>query len=246
MSRPTISQRLFNNSLHRATATSISSTSCSLCSRNTILSSSLRSFSSSSVANSSLSPSESSKPGIFGRLKETITEKVMGKFDQRKAKSMDEKFSSFVSEMLKMKKYSLQNHYEFMKKNAEESGATGWKSKLPGVSEQMGIAELKQNIAVMEVIKPEHRANYKLIDREAKINIATLANKSVSDVNFLLQQFEQSVMIHEWLSARKAKNLPIPHNQPEMIKLMRADPPKTPDSIIRKMMQKQKRAARKR
>jgi len=162
-----------------------------------------------------------SSPGLLS----SLSSRLSGVVDERRAVSADAKFSGMVSDMLAVAKYRLSEHLRFMETTAADAGVSGWKSYMPGVSGQAGVEELKRMLAILHAFTPAEQSDASSIGRDARLRVATATQRTVADVNFVLRQFSGAVMVHQWLHSRKARGLPLPATQTELSNMMAVDKP---------------------
>lgn len=133
-----------------------------------------------------------------------------------------------------VRKFHLENFYTMVKSSAEDAGITGWKSMIPGATNQAGAAELKKSLSILEALTAAERADSSLIDRLVKIRAAETAKATVTDVNLLLKQFHSAGVVHSWLHSRAKKGEPLPDSQAQLAQWIQRDRPPQAQAIQRK------------
>ncbi|CAI5737247.1 unnamed protein product [Hyaloperonospora brassicae] len=158
--------------------------------------------------------------GVFSSLKETVS----GKLEERSQHKQGEAYKQQMIELSQKDKFDLNGFYDHLKKNAEASGASGWRSMIPGVSTMSAVQQMKAFMTILESMDPEYRENPRLINGKIKRQISEKAGHSPEEINNMLRNYEQLSALHIWLSKRVARGLRIPETLDETTELVREDP----------------------
>jgi signal recognition particle GTPase len=111
------------------------------------------------------------------------------------------------------------------------SGATGWRSKLPGQGIMAETKSLRESIDMLKQFTTDELADHKVIQAEQKQRVAASMNKSITDVNWLLNQYQQQRVLQQWCVRRVSKGRKLPDDQTEMYYMLIEDKPAVPESM---------------
>ncbi|KAG2788229.1 hypothetical protein JG687_00000667 [Phytophthora cactorum] len=171
---------------------------------------------------------------VFSNIKKTVS----GKLEERNQHKQEEAYKQQMIELSQKDKFDLNGFYDHLKKNAEASGASGWRSMIPGVSSMTAVQQMKTFMTILESMEPEYRENPRLINGKIKRKISEKAGQSPEDINNMLRNYEQLSALHVWLVKRVERGLSIPETLDETTELVRQDPTGFP---ARKFRMKQRR-----
>lgn len=111
-------------------------------------------------------------------------------------------------------------------------GATGWKAKLPGMSGLLDQVEpIKKTMSIIDKFTPVQQQDIKLIDADTRLRVATENGMTVTDINWMLQQYKNQKVLQQWVASRLQRGLKLPSSQEEMHWLMIEDRPKIPQEM---------------
>ncbi|KAL3668824.1 hypothetical protein V7S43_006117 [Phytophthora oleae] len=167
-----------------------------------------------------------------------IRKSVSGKLEERNQHKQEEAYKQQMIDLSQKEKFDLNGFYEHLQKNAEASGASGWRSMIPGVSSMTAVQQMKAFMAILESMEPEHRENPRLINGKIKRKISEKAGHSPEEINNMLRNYEQLSALHIWLVKRVERGLRIPESLDETTELVRQDPTGFP---AKKFRMKQRR-----
>uniref|UniRef100_A0AAV1TKI1 Signal recognition particle SRP54 subunit M-domain domain-containing protein n=1 Tax=Peronospora matthiolae TaxID=2874970 RepID=A0AAV1TKI1_9STRA len=167
--------------------------------------------------------------GVFSSLKETVSSKL----EERSQHKQEEAYKQQMIELSQKDKFDLNGFYDHLKKNAEASGASGWRSMIPGVSTMSAVQQMKAFMAIVESMDPEYRENPRLINGKVKRQISEKVGHSPEEINNMLRNYEQLSALHLWLLKRAARGLRIPETLDETTELVRQDPTGFPTKKFR-------------
>ncbi|CAI5744568.1 unnamed protein product [Peronospora destructor] len=172
--------------------------------------------------------------GVFSNIKKTVS----GKLEKRNQQKQGESYKQQMIELSEKDKFDLNGFYDHLKKNAEASGASGWRSMIPGVSTMTAVQQIKTSMAILESMEPEHREDPRLINGKVKRKISEKAGHSPEEINNMLRNYEQLSALHSWIRKRVERGLCIPESVDETTELVRQDPTGFP---AKKFRMKQRR-----
>ncbi|KAF1334519.1 Chorismate mutase, partial [Globisporangium splendens] len=141
--------------------------------------------------------------GVFDSLKNTVTSKM----EERNQVKQEEAYRQQMHDLAYSKSFDLDAFYVQLKKNADASGLSGWKSMIPGVSSMQ-----------------QYRENPHLINGKVKRQIAEKSGHTPEEINTMLRQYEQLSALRLWLVKRVERGLSIPDSMEETTELVRQDP----------------------
>ncbi|KAG6594222.1 chorismate mutase [Phytophthora cinnamomi] len=171
---------------------------------------------------------------VFSSIKKTVS----GKLEERNQHKQEEAYKQQMIELSQQDKFDLNGFYDHLKKNADASGATGWRSMIPGVSTMTAVQQMKAFMAILDSMEPEYRENPRLINGKVKRKISEKAGHSPEEINNMLRNYEQLSALHIWLVKRVERGLRIPETMAETTELVRQDPTGFP---AKKFRMKQRR-----
>ncbi|CAH0482649.1 unnamed protein product [Peronospora belbahrii] len=172
--------------------------------------------------------------GVFSNIKKTVS----GKLEERNKLKQEESYKQQMIDLSQQEKFDLNSFYEHLKKNAEASGASGWRSMIPGVSTMTAVQQIKTSMTILESMEPEYRENPRLINGKVKRKISEKAGHSPEEINNMLRNYEQLAALHTWLTKRVERGLCIPESLDETTEFVRQDPTGFP---AKKFRMKQRR-----
>ncbi|KAE9016302.1 hypothetical protein PR003_g14031 [Phytophthora rubi] len=171
---------------------------------------------------------------VFSNIKKTVS----GKLEERNQLKQGEAYKQQMIELSQKEKFDLNGFYDHLKKNADASGATGWRSMIPGVSTMTAVQQMKVFMTILESMEPEYRESPRLINGKAKRKISEKAGHSPEEINNMLRNYEQLSALHIWLKKRVERGLRVPETLDETTELVRQDPTGFP---AKKFRMKQRR-----
>ncbi|KAG7390998.1 hypothetical protein PHYPSEUDO_006133 [Phytophthora pseudosyringae] len=166
---------------------------------------------------------------VFSSIKKTVS----GKMEERNQHKQEEAYKQQMIELSHKDKFDLNGFYDHLKKNAEASGASGWRSMIPGVSSMTAVQQMKAFMAILESMEPEYRENPRLINGKVKRKISEQAGHSPEEINTMLRNYEQLSALHIWLVKRVERGLRIPETLDETTEMVRQDPTGFPTKKFR-------------
>uniref|UniRef100_K3X8Z1 Signal recognition particle SRP54 subunit M-domain domain-containing protein n=1 Tax=Globisporangium ultimum (strain ATCC 200006 / CBS 805.95 / DAOM BR144) TaxID=431595 RepID=K3X8Z1_GLOUD len=158
--------------------------------------------------------------GVFDSLKNTVTSKM----EERNQVKQEEAYRQQMHDLAYSKTFDLDAFYVQLKKNADASGLSGWKSMIPGVSTMTAVQQLKSFMKIVESTEQQYRENPHLINGKVKRQIAEKSGHSPEEINTMLRQYEQLSALRLWLVKRVERGLSIPDSMEETTELVRQDP----------------------
>jgi signal recognition particle GTPase len=163
--------------------------------------------------------------GIWNKISGKVTEKI----EQRRLQVNDARFQDFITMMLKVDRYTIESHGEYLNFMAEDAGIknTGRLASLnplkqPVDKEQKEIIE--RQLKLFEALTPEERVDHRYINNETKVRLSKLTGATVNQINEFLRSVDQNTAVHHWLHSRAKRNLPMPKDQAEFIEMLKEDP----------------------
>lgn len=169
----------------------------------------VRFFATSTSTSTATTPSSG---GIFS----SISNRLSHKLDVKRQSATEEKFNIWISDMLAINHYTLANFKTFIEENIRDASG-GWKKYIGGLSSTTGIEELKKMQSILSSFTTiELNDPHNMIDRLVKIRVAEAAKVSVTDVNFLLRQYDNTAIIHRWIHQRKNEGAILPTTSEEL------------------------------
>ncbi|RMX66232.1 hypothetical protein DD238_004205 [Peronospora effusa] len=170
--------------------------------------------------------------GVFSNMKKTVSDKL----EQRNQQKQGDAYKQQMIELSEKDKFDLNGFYDHLKKNAEASGASGWRSMIPGVSTMTAVQQIKISMTILESMEPEYRENPRLINGKVKRKISEKAGHSPEEINNMLRNYEQLSALHTWIRKRVERGLCIPESLDETTELVRQDPTGFPAKKFRNKM----------
>ncbi|GLE09979.1 hypothetical protein PINS_up021953 [Pythium insidiosum] len=158
--------------------------------------------------------------GVFSSIRDTVTQKMQDRNDEKQA----EAYRQQIQDLASSSKFDLNTFHEQLKKNADASGLNGWKGMIPGVNEMTAVQQMKAFMSILEAIEPQFRENPYLINGKVKRKITEKCGHSAEEINNMIRQYEQMSALHQWLSKRVQRGLPLPETYQETQDLIREDP----------------------
>ncbi|KAF0721074.1 hypothetical protein AaE_010189 [Aphanomyces astaci] len=178
---------------------------------------------------------------VFSSIKDNISHRLETRKNDKNAQA----YVDQINFLANSKTYTLQDHFEQMKKQAEAGGVTGWKSMMPGVSSMPQIQQMKASLQIMEAMEQTHRENPALINGKVKrivsekvgqISnriIAEISWQSLEEINNTLRSYEQLNSLRLWLRKRVERGLPLPDSLDNTTEMIREDPTGFPTKNLR-------------
>ncbi|EQC33286.1 hypothetical protein SDRG_09267 [Saprolegnia diclina VS20] len=157
---------------------------------------------------------------IFQGFKEKVSEKL----EERKNEKQTQAYMDQVKYLATTPTYTLQDHYDQMKKQAADGGVSGWKSMMPGVSSMPQIQQMKNFLTIMEAFEPNVRNDPKLINGKVKRIVSEKCGQPVEEINNMMRSYEQLDALRSWLRKRVERNLPLPSTLEDTTEMIREDP----------------------
>ncbi|OQS00594.1 hypothetical protein THRCLA_05909 [Thraustotheca clavata] len=153
-----------------------------------------------------------------------LKDKVSEKLETRKNEKQTQAYGDQVNFLAHTPTYTLQDHYEQMKKQAADGGVSGWKSMVPGVSSMPQIQQMKNFLAIMEAFEPNARHDPKLINGKVKRVVSEKCGQPVEEINNMLRSYEQLNALRSWLRKRVERDLSLPTTLEDTTEMIREDP----------------------
>ncbi|RLN55158.1 hypothetical protein BBJ29_003299 [Phytophthora kernoviae] len=172
--------------------------------------------------------------GVFSNIKNTMTSKM----EERNQHKQEEAYKQQMIDLAYADKFDLNGFYEHLKKNSDNTGASGWRSMIPGVSSMTAVQQLKTFMTILDATEPEFREDPRLINGKVKRKISAKSGHSPEEINNMLRNYEQLSALHMWLTKRVERGLSIPETMDETTELVRLDPTGFP---AKKFRMKQRR-----
>ncbi|ETV94258.1 hypothetical protein H310_11933 [Aphanomyces invadans] len=166
---------------------------------------------------------------LFSSIKDNLTERL----ETRKNEKSVQAYIDQITFLANSKTYTLQDHFEQMKKQAESGGVTGWKSMMPGVSSMPQIQQMKASLQIMEAMEQTHRDNPQLINGKVKRIVSEKVGQSLEEINNTLRSYEQLNSLRLWLRKRVERGLPLPDSLDSTTEMLREDPTGFPTKNLR-------------
>ncbi|CEP00646.1 Signal recognition particle SRP54 subunit M-domain domain-containing protein [Plasmodiophora brassicae] len=160
-------------------------------------------------------------------LKETLTNWTVKKTQDTQEKMFKEQME-FMS---KQERFTFQVFYDTIAKQAKKSGATGWRSYMPGASGQVGVKETATLLKIMDSMTAGEREHMDALSKDEKARIALASAVEVSDVNLMMRQFATVQAIHGWVRREVALGHPLPENQGELQSAVARRPMERPANL---------------
>ncbi|TDH66791.1 hypothetical protein CCR75_004129 [Bremia lactucae] len=162
---------------------------------------------------------------VFSNIKKSVSSKL----EERNQLKQGEAYKQQMIELSQKEKFDLNGFYDHLKKNAEATGATGWRSMIPGVSSMVRQSASVDLYAVLLMpllyqTAPQYLENPRLINGKVKRKISETAGHSPEEINNMLRNYEQLSALHMWLVKRVQRGLSIPETLDETTELVRQDP----------------------
>ncbi|KAL7694721.1 putative prephenate dehydratase, signal recognition particle, SRP54 subunit [Plasmopara halstedii] len=158
--------------------------------------------------------------GLLSNIKKTVS----GKLEERNQHKQGEAYKQQMIELSQQEKFDLNGFYAHLKKNAEASGASGWRAMIPGVSSMTAVQQMKMFMTILESMEPEYLESPRLINGKVKRKISEKTGHSPEDINNMLRNYEQLSALHIWLVKRAERGLSIPETIDETTEMVRQDP----------------------
>ncbi|OWZ18689.1 hypothetical protein PHMEG_0007186 [Phytophthora megakarya] len=168
--------------------------------------------------------------GVLSNIKNTVS----GKLEERNQHKQEEAYKQQMIDLSQLDKFDLNGFYDHLKvdiKNAEASGASGWRSMIPGVSSMTAVQQMKAFMGILDSME--------IRDTEDGCFVfTTFVLQSPEEINNMLRNYEQLSALHIWLVKRVERGLSIPESMDETTELVRQDPTGFP---AKKFRMKQRR-----
>ncbi|RQM27909.1 hypothetical protein B5M09_005456 [Aphanomyces astaci] len=166
---------------------------------------------------------------VFSSIKDNISHRLETRKNDKNAQA----YVDQINFLANSKTYTLQDHFEQMKKQAEAGGVTGWKSMMPGVSSMPQIQQMKASLQIMEAMEQTHRENPALINGKVKRIVSEKVGQSLEEINNTLRSYEQLNSLRLWLRKRVERGLPLPDSLDNTTEMIREDPTGFPTKNLR-------------
>lgn len=137
---------------------------------------------------------------------------------------VDHSYKEQLAVMVQHPKFDLNVFEEMLRTMAKEGGATGWKSKLPGISAQPEIAQLNNYLSILSHIPPDTKTTPHMLMGKEKREVGEKSGQSNVVINNMVRQFEQMRSLHGWVRKRTERQLPLPETAEDTDAMVRADP----------------------
>ncbi|TYZ57815.1 hypothetical protein PybrP1_005535 [[Pythium] brassicae (nom. inval.)] len=153
---------------------------------------------------------------VFSNLRDTVTSKM----EERNQVKQEEAYRQQMQDLAHSTSFDLDAFYSQLKKNADASGLSGWKSMIPGVSSMTAVQQLKLFMKIIDSI-------------DTKRQIIEKSGHTAEEINSMLRQYEQLSALRLWLVKRVERGLSIPDTVDETTELVRLDPTGFPSKKFR-------------
>jgi len=172
-------------------------------------------------------------PGVFERLR--------GGFEDRQKKQNQEKYREQIQSMANSEKWTLKNFSDQL----DAATPSGWRSKIPGMSNTQEAQAAKQTQTVISGIIDEigEDASMQEIDtlgRKGKLRVSLKSGLEVQDINIMIQQFKSMEIMHKVLRQRKSEGKPLPDTEDGMMALVQGYSAKVMTKAQRKDLQERR------
>lgn len=165
----------------------------------------------------------------------SIFSKFGQKMQERRDRKEEKQGAEFYNQMLldfdKIKYYNLAAYENHTIKISKKQGATGWKSKMPGIKDKEEIVEMQLELKMLEALEPDTKKHARLWP-EDRLKIISKTDAEFSDLRKMINKYESISRMWRYCRYLKRKGKPIPQNWDEMFLLMRTQPLKK-NKIIR-------------
>jgi len=158
----------------------------------------------------------------WDRMKNSMSDKLTSRQEGKQA----DMFHTMLDHMASIQKYDIKAFLEFNKTTLENSGAEGWKSKLPwgqNAETKQQADELRRTIQALEAI-PDEMKHKKKIPVSMARDVAERVGMDYEDMRVIRYKLQMSQQMHKWLRHRVKAELPLPKTQDDMSFLMRETP----------------------
>lgn len=142
------------------------------------------------------------KPGIFGRLTQTLSGTKEAKEEEQQAEQQKQVIKLLCSETFTLNDFA--THLQMSKDHADNN--SGWRGYIPGFRAQSGLEELEQMLAMLNSLPLEKRESYGLITKKDVEEIASKNGTTVESFVGVFDQFKALKRIHQWVSLRNGPN----------------------------------------
>ncbi|MBR6800519.1 MAG: signal recognition particle protein [Eubacteriaceae bacterium] len=133
----------------------------------------------------------------------------MMSFIEKASEVVDEEKSKKMAEKLVKNTFTLQDYLDQMEQMAQMGGMEELLGALPGAGKMKGLEvnqkEMNRTKAIIQSMTPKERNNPKIINASRKRRIAAGSGTTVTEVNRLLNGFEQSKKLIKQMSSQKRK-----------------------------------------
>jgi len=162
--------------------------------------------------------------GVMANLQSKIADSQAQAVEVKKS----EEFAKFLSHMLSISKFTLNDFKHLNEDIIKTAGGNDWRSKLPffgqDKAQQAQVATTKKMLEILTFLNPQEMADRKLVDSSTRTRLAKDAKVPINEVNQVVKQYDMSVLMHKWLKERQANKLPLPSSQDEMLTLFQTQP----------------------
>ena len=157
----------------------------------------------------------SEKPGVFGWVQEKFTQREK---DKQALKLIDQ-----INLMANSQSYTLK-----MFADEVEDQLSSWKTKIPGMGGSSEIKAAKESQAVVKEMVNQLGSDISAgeigkLDRKQKLKLSIACEKTLDDINRVLDLFRQMEIMHRILRYRKENGLPLPTDQAGLNMAMQQD-----------------------
>jgi len=168
--------------------------------------------------------------GIFDRMKDAM--------DNRSKLKQEEQFAKQILKMAESEQWGLMMFSEQI-----NSSLGGWKSKIPGIRNSKDAKELKKSQKMINAIQEVVGVNANIeqletVGKKEKLQICLKSDADLSDINGIIQQFQNMEITHRVLRHRKLNNSSLPTNEQSMKVILQEDGHKLMTSKEKRNMQK--------
>ena len=130
-------------------------------------------------------------------------------FIEKASEVVDEEKSKKMAEKLVKNTFTRQDYLDQMEQMAQMGGMEELLGALPGAGKMKGLEvnqkEMNRTKAIIQSMTPKERNNPKIINASRKRRIAAGSGTTVTEVNRLLNGFEQSKKLIKQMSSQKRK-----------------------------------------
>ena len=154
-------------------------------------------------------------------------------------------FTKLASAFYATPRWTLRN----FKVNLQEGmDGESWKMMLPGIRSSAQVVELKESMRVMDAMTDEELDGAVAVEGLRLTRLSKASEQTVPFVTDVLARYEQTVLLHRWLTRNQALGRPEPESLEDATFLMSRDPASRPpkDSRANRPMRNMQRRMQRR